>query len=49
MIGEVQKARPLAAADIQSETWYGPHTRYIPTDPNTPKLSPTVPLFRVEF
>ena len=49
MIGEVQKARPLAPADIQRETWYGPNIRNLPTAPDAPQLSPTVPLFRVEW
>ncbi len=51
MIGEVRKARPLAEVRITQETWFGPNDpspREIPGS-GTPKLSPTVPLIRIEF
>ena len=51
MIGEIRKARPLASADIQQETWFGPN-RGLPDSASaasSPKQSQTVPLIRIEF
>lgn len=48
MLEEVRSARPLAASEIQRETWTGSY-RDVPNDPNAPQPSQTVPLFRIEW
>ena len=51
MIGEVRKARPLAASKREQETWWGPNDP-APLDipgSGAPKPAQTVPLILIEF
>jgi hypothetical protein len=51
MMGEVRKARPLAASKRDQETWWGPNDP-APLDipgSGAPKPAQTVPLIRIEF